>query len=115
MDKIYITGLPLLTVIGTRPEERDLQQKIILDLEIDINLEKAAGSDNLFDTIDYSEIEEKMVKLAEESHFYLIEAFAGKVADIVLSYEKTTACTVTVTKPNASHRATVKVVLRREK
>lgn len=115
MDKIYITGLPLLTVIGTRPEERDLQQKIILDLEIDIDLEKAAGSDNLFDTIDYSEIEEKMVKLAEESHFYLIEAFAGKVADIVLSYEKTTACTVTVTKPNASHRATVKVVLRREK
>ena len=115
MDKIYITGLPLLTVIGTRPEERDLQQKIMLDLEIDIDLEKAAGSDNLFDTIDYSEIEEKMVKLAEESHFYLIEAFAGKVADIVLSYEKTTACTVTVTKPNASHRATVKVVLRREK
>lgn len=115
MDKIYITGLPLLTVIGTRPEERDLQQKIILDLEIDIDLEKAAGSDNLFDTIDYSEIEEKMVKLAEESNFYLIEAFAGKVADIVLSYEKTTACTVTVTKPNASHRATVKVVLRREK
>ena len=115
MDKIYITGLPLLTVIGTRPEERDLQQKIILDLEIDIDLEKAAGSDNLFDTIDYSEIEEKMVKLAEESHFYLIEAFAGKVADIVLSYEKTTACTVTVTKPNASHRATVNVVLRREK
>ena len=115
MDKIFITGLPLSTVIGTRPEERDLQQKIILDLEIDIDLEKAAGSDNLFDTIDYSEIEEKMVKLAEESHFYLIETFAGKAADIVLSYEKTTGCTVTITKPNASHRATVKVVLRREK
>ena len=56
-----------------------------------------------------------MVQLAEESHFYLIEAFAGKAADIVLSYEKTTGCTVTITKPNASHRATVKVVLRREK
>lgn len=115
MDKIFITGLPLSTVIGTRPEERDLQQKIILDLEIDIDLEKAAGSDDLFDTIDYSEIEEKMVKLAEESHFFLIEAFAQAAADIVLSYEKTTGCTVTVTKPNASHRATVKVMLKRTK
>ena len=115
MDKIYITGLPLLTVIGTRPEERDLQQKIILDLEIDIDLAKAAGSDNLFDTIDYSEIEEKMVKLAAASHFYRIEAFAGAAADIILSYEKTTGCTVTVTKPNASHRATVKTVLKRTK
>ena len=115
MDKIFITGLPLSTVIGTRPEERDLQQKIILDLEIDIDLEKAAGSDNLFDTIDYSEIEEKMVKLAEESHFYLIEAFAQAAADIVLSYGKTTGCTVTVTKPNASRRATVKVEINRSR
>ncbi|MBR1951535.1 MAG: dihydroneopterin aldolase [Lentisphaeria bacterium] len=115
MDKIFITGLPLSTVIGTRPEERDLQQKIILDLEIDIDLSAASASDDLLDTINYAEIEEKMVKLAEESHFFLIEAFAQAAADIVLSYEKTTGCTVTVTKPNASHRATVKVVLRREK
>ena len=115
MDKIFITGLPLSTVIGTYPEERDLQQKIILDLEIDIDLAAASVSDDLIDTINYAEIEEKMIKLAEESHFYLIEAFAGKAADIVLSYEKTTGCTVTITKPNASHRATVKVVLRREK
>ncbi len=115
MDKIFITGLPLSTVIGTRPEERDLQQKIILDLEIDIDLSAASASDDLLDTINYAEIEEKMVKLAEESHFFLIEAFAQAAADIVLSYEKTTGCTVTITKPNASHRATVKVVLRREK
>ncbi|MBR2910882.1 MAG: dihydroneopterin aldolase [Lentisphaeria bacterium] len=115
MDKIFITGLPPSTVIGTRPEERDLQQKIILDLEIDIDLSAASASDDLLDTINYAEIEEKMVKLAEESHFFLIEAFAQAAADIVLSYEKTTGCTVTITKPNASHRATVKVVLRREK
>ena len=51
---------------------------------------KIRKSDDLFDTIDYSEIEKKMVKLAEESHFYLIEAFAGAAAEIILSYEKTT-------------------------
>ena len=115
MDKIFITGLPLSTVIGTRPEERDLQQKIILDLEIDIDLEKAAGSDNLFDTIDYSEIEEKMVELAENSKFFLLEAFAGAAADIILNYRQVTSCKVTVTKPNASRRATVKVEINRSR
>ena len=115
MDKIFISGLPLNTVIGTLPEERDLPQKIFLDLEIGIDLTAASHSDDLFDTIDYSDIENKMVKLAEESHFYLIEAFAQAAADIVLGYEKTTACTVTVTKPNASRRATVKVSITRRK
>ena len=115
MDKIFINALPLSTVIGTLPEERDLPQKIILDLEIDIDLNAASHSDDLFDTIDYSEIEAKMIALAEKSNFFLIEAFAQAAADIVLSYEKTTGCTVTVTKPNASHRATVKVMLKRSK
>ena len=115
MDKIFINDLPLSTVIGTLPEERDLPQKVILDLEIDIDLTAASASDNLFDTIDYSEIEEKMVNLAKESKFFLIEAFAQAAADIVLSYEKTVSCKVTVTKPNASRRATVKVALNRSK
>ena len=115
MDKIFINALPLSTVIGTLPEERELSQKILLDLEIDIDLSAASHSDDLFDTIDYSEIENKMVQLAEDSHFFLIEAFAQAAADIVLGYEKTRSCTVTVTKPNASRRAEVKVQLFRSK
>lgn len=115
MDKIFITGLPLSTVIGTLPEERHQPQTIFLDLEIEIDLAAASLSDDLYDTIDYSDIEQKMVDLAEKSKFFLIEAFARAAADIVLSYEKTSACTVTVTKPNASRRATVKVSITRKK
>lgn len=115
MDKISILQLPLTTIIGTLPHEREQAQQIFLDLEIAIDLSKASRSDDLYDTIDYAELEEKMVRLAEQSHFYLIEAFAQAAADIVLSYEKTTACLVTVTKPNASARATVKVTLERQK
>ena len=111
MDKIYINSLPLSTVIGTLPEERELAQKIILDLEIGLDLKKAGRSDDLFDTIDYSEIEAKLIKLAEDSHFYLLEAFAQAVIDIVFGYEQVEFCKVTLTKPNASRRATVKVEL----
>ena len=111
MDKIYINSLPLSTLIGTLPVERELPQKIILDLEIGLDLKKAGRSDDLFDTIDYSEIEAKLIKLAEESHFYLLEAFAQAVIDIVFGYEPVKSCKVTLTKPNASRRATVKVEL----
>ena len=115
MDKIFINDLPLNTVIGTLPEERELAQKIFLDLEISIDLSKASHSDDLSDTIDYSEIEEKMVELAENSKFFLLETFAGAAADIILNYNQVTSCKVTVTKPNASRRATVKVEINRSR
>lgn len=113
MDKIFISELPLSTIIGTLPQERELAQKIIVDLEIDIDLAQAAQSDDLTQTIDYSEIEEKLVQLAAESKFLLIERFAQAVADIVFTYPAAQGCSVTITKPNASRRAVVKVKLNR--
>ena len=115
MDKIFITGLELSTVIGTLPEERTRKQPLILDLEIALDLSSAGRTDDLAQTIDYSEIEDKMLRLAETAHFQLIEAFAQAAADIVLSYEKVAACTVTVFKPGASRRAQVKVRITRTK
>jgi FolB domain-containing protein len=115
MDKICISGLELQTVIGTLPEEREHRQPVLLDLEIGLDLAAAGRSDDLAQTVDYSEIENRMIRLAETTHFQLIEAFAQAAADVVLSYEKAVQCTVTVTKPGASRRATVKVELNRKK
>ena len=113
MDKIFITELTLSTIIGTLPQERDLPQRIILDLEIDIDLTKAAQSDDLTQTIDYSEIEEKLVQLAANSQFLLIERFAQAAADLVFTYPLARGCSITITKPNASKRGVVKVKLNR--
>ena len=115
MDKICISGLELAAVIGTLPEEQTRRQPIILDLEIGIDLTAAGRTDDLTQTVDYSEIEKRMLHLAKTAHFQLIEAFAQAAADIVLSYEKVAACTVTVAKPGASCRAQVKVELTRKK
>ena len=115
MDKICISGLELAAVIGTLPEEQTRRQPLILDLEIGLDLAAAGRSDDLAQTIDYSDIERRMLHLAETAHFQLIEAFAQAAADIVLSYEKVAACTVTVAKPGASCRAQVKVELTRKK
>ena len=115
MDKIFINGLELSTVIGTLPGEQMRKQPVILDLEIALDLSSAGHTDDLAQTIDYSEIEKRMLHLAETAHFQLIEAFSQAAADIVLSYEKVAACTVTVAKPGASRRAHVKVQITRKK
>ena len=115
MDKITLNEFELNTLIGTRPEERELPQKVVLDLEIGLDLQKASKSDDLYDTLDYSELENKLLNLAEKSRFFLLEAFAGAIADTVLENELAKCCTVTLTKPNASRRAVVRVTLNRQK
>ena len=64
MDKIIISDLRLPVIVGTLPEERTRRQEIAIDLELDLDLAAAGRSDDLTDTVDYAEIERRVVELA---------------------------------------------------
>ena len=56
MDAIIIEGLKVDTVVGCFNWERQIIQPLMLDLNIRTNLEQAAQSDELEDTLNYAEI-----------------------------------------------------------
>jgi dihydroneopterin aldolase len=56
-----------------------------IDLIIGFDLAKAAQSDQLQDTLDYSTIHRDVVHLAEECHFRLLEKLAEEIARMALS------------------------------
>jgi len=114
MDKIIISDLKVDTVIGTLPEERDKTQTLVINLELYLPLQKAGKSDNLFDSVDYSKIEDKIVKMGEKAKFFLIERFAEEIADICLKEELVTKVKVEVAKPGAlKHSANVAACIER--
>ena len=47
MDTIYVSKLPLLSLVGVYAYEKENPQPLYLDLTIDISLSDAAGSDDL--------------------------------------------------------------------
>ena len=51
MDKIFIKGMQVETIIGIFEWEREVKQLINLDLEIDYDLRKAGKTDNLKNTL----------------------------------------------------------------
>ena len=67
MDKILISDLECDCIIGTLPHEREIKQKIILDLTISCDMKKAGKSDDLMDAIDYSSVESTLKESAESS------------------------------------------------
>lgn len=102
MDKIIICDLPLQALIGVYAAEQDRRQRLILNLEIELDLSRASVSDALADTVNYAEIEERLVRLGETSHYQLLEALAGAAAALVLEYEPVTSVRVRIEKPAAA-------------
>ena len=101
MDKIIISDLRLPVIVGTLPHERERRQEIVIDLELSLDLAAAGRSDELGDTVDYAEIERRVVELAENSSFRLLEALAGAIGRLVLSFDRIAGCRVRIAKPRA--------------
>jgi len=97
-DWIYLHGLRLKCHIGVSPRERSKRQMIMADIAMKCDLSPAVKSDRLGDTVDYSVITKKIVGLTAKEKFCLLEALAGRIADICLADSKAKAVTVKVAK-----------------
>ena len=101
MDKIIISDLRLPVIVGTLAAERTRRQEISIDLELELDLAAAGRSDDLRDTVDYAEIERRVIELAENSSFRLLEALADAIGRLALSYDRIERCRVRIVKPRA--------------
>ena len=69
-----------------------------MDLVLFIDLEEAAVYDTIEKTVDYSALIDRISFEAKESHHYLLEALAERIAGICLSYPAVERAEVSVTK-----------------
>ena len=54
MDQLRLNGIEVECIIGDLPEERENEQRLLVDVALDSDLEDAADSDRLDDTVDYA-------------------------------------------------------------
>jgi dihydroneopterin aldolase len=83
-DKILISRIDCLAVIGVTPEERALKQRLSIDVEFLIDSRKPAKTDSLKDAIDYSEVAAVVAEVCSERPYHLIETVAELIAERVL-------------------------------
>ncbi|HEX9706806.1 MAG TPA: dihydroneopterin aldolase [Steroidobacteraceae bacterium] len=114
MDRIFLTALSAEAIIGIYDWEREVRQRIEIDLEIWVDLAAAAKSDAIEDTLNYKSVAKRVLAFVEESRFRLVEALAGEVARIVLAEFKVERVRVTLHKPGAiRHSRDVGVIVER--
>ncbi len=100
-DTIRISRLETRCIIGTLPREREIPQRLIIDLELACDLAPAGASDALADTVDYAALAQEAVALANNSHCRLLERLAVLLAQHCLRDPRVTAVTVRLEKPEA--------------
>lgn len=85
MDIIYLHDLKIDTVIGIWDWERRTTQKIVVDLDMAIDVRKAAASDRIEDTINYKAVAKRLIAFVGGAQFGLVETLTEKIAEIVLT------------------------------
>jgi len=83
-DKILLKNVTLYAHLGVKKEEREKRQKIAIDIEISLNLEEAARSDNLEKTVDYEKIYNLIKERIEAKKYHLLEALAQDITQQIL-------------------------------
>ncbi len=104
-DKIFLEGLEARCIIGTLPRERKIKQKLVLDLAFPAAVRKAAERDNLKDAINYKKIADRATAFVCQSHFYLIETLAERLAAALLEEFPLNRLALTIRKPGALKNA----------
>jgi D-erythro-7,8-dihydroneopterin triphosphate epimerase len=118
MDRILINDLLIRCIIGVHEEERGDKQDVVVNLAVTTDLQKAGRSDRIEDALDYSILKKKIMAMADNSRFFLAEAFAEAVADICLENPAVSQVLVRVEKPTALRFARsvgVEITRKREK
>ena len=84
MDKIFIHALKTEAIIGIFDWERQVKQTVIVDIEIGVDVTKAALSDCIDDTLNYKRVAKRVLTFVEASKFHLVETLAEQVAMLIL-------------------------------
>ncbi len=113
---ISLTGLRAFGHHGVYPAEREHGQQFIVDVVLELDLRRAAETDDVATTVHYGELASALVAVVAGEPVNLIETLADRLLTVCLADGRVQAATVTVHKPSAPipHEfADVAVTLRR--
>ncbi len=82
--RIEITGLSLYTHHGATPAERDVGQRLLLDLQLDVTACDATVTDRVEDTIDYAAVCQSVALVAQQRSYKTLERLCAAIADRLL-------------------------------
>ena len=96
---IEISGLSLFTHVGVTEAERQVGQRLLVDLRIDVGEVDATVTDRIEDTVDYSQVAQMANLVAQQRSYKTLERLCAAIADRVIEQFGAHAVWVKAAKP----------------
>jgi 7,8-dihydroneopterin aldolase/epimerase/oxygenase len=96
---IEISGLSLFTHVGVTAAEREVGQRLLLDIRIDVGECDATLTDRIEDTVDYAQVCDMANLVAQQRSYKTLERLCTAIADRLLEQYETHAVWVKAAKP----------------
>ena len=115
-EKIVLKGITVFGYYGVSPVEREIGQKLELDIEFHHDFTKACATDSLEDTVNYERVYMKVMETVENNRFKLLETLADAICRAVLDNFPVTRVKTTIKKltlPFPNNMSHVEVVAER--
>ena len=96
---VEVTGLSLFTHHGVREAEREVGQRLVFDVRLDVGESDATLTDRLEDTVDYADVCQAVALVAQQRSYRTLERLCGAVADRLLADFAAESVWVKATKP----------------
>ena len=107
MDKIEVKGMVFYGFHGNSEAEQEVGQRFIVDLEVSKDLAPAGRSDDLDDTVSYTDLYKAVKEIVEGPARKLLESVAADIADAVLKNFDVEAVRIAVRKPEAPIKGSI--------
>jgi dihydroneopterin aldolase len=96
---VEITGLSLYTHHGATAAEREVGQRLVLDLRLDLGEADATATDRLEDTVDYAQVCQLVALVAQQRSHRTLERLCATIAERLLAEYELEGIWVKATKP----------------
>lgn len=110
MARIGFDALSISCIIGVYPEERRVEQNIIVDLRVAHDIATCVQEDDVSKTLCYAELARLCEQLAKNRKFKLLETFAAEAVDQIIKAYGQRYVWIRIRKPNALPSASATVV-----
>jgi dihydroneopterin aldolase len=96
---VEVNGLSLYTHHGVTPAEREVGQRLILDIRLELGEADATVTDRVEDTVDYGRVCEVAALVATQRSDKTLERLCAAIADRLLKEFEAQAVSVKASKP----------------
>lgn len=85
MDKVFIKNLCINCIVGILEQERIHKQRLLVNIEIDVDLEPCAKTQDLNQSVDYAKVCELVSNYIKNKKALLLESLAYELCDLIFA------------------------------